>query len=157
MNVNIHTVTINCSNLSIKWNSKYMYATAAHSAMSTGYEYVLWRKMPVVQIYHKMGLQNIMHSVFAGSANRSKTTLKYLNTREICRKFYITRSTRTVVLSYCYIQVFKKTLLASKSNTFQVLLSECGGQMPKHVALKFVYISYIFILCENCWYLKKLC
>lgn len=47
---------MNYSNLSIKWNSKYVHATAAHSAMSTGYEYVLWCKVPVVQIYHKIGL-----------------------------------------------------------------------------------------------------
>ena len=27
--------------------------------------------------------------------------------------------------------------------------------MPKHVALKFVYISYIFTICENCWFFNK--
>jgi len=72
--------TMNYSNLSIKWNSKYVHSTAPHSAMSTGNEYVQWHKVPLIQIYHKLGLQNITHSMFAVCANHTKTTLTFLNT-----------------------------------------------------------------------------
>jgi hypothetical protein len=36
-----------------------------------------------------------------------------------------------------------------------VLVSESGGGLPKHVALKFVYISYIITICENYWFFNK--
>ena len=53
---------------------------------------------------------------------------------------------------YCYI-FKKKTSLVFKSNTFLVFFSDGGDRLPKHVALKFIYISYIFVICENCWFL----
>jgi len=34
-----------------------------------------------------------------------------------------------------------------------VFFSDGGDRLPKHVALKFIYISYIFVICENCWFL----
>jgi hypothetical protein len=39
---------MNYRNLSIKWNSKYVHSTISHSAISTGYEWLLEHKVPSI-------------------------------------------------------------------------------------------------------------
>jgi hypothetical protein len=39
---------MNYRNLSSKWNSKYVYSTVSHSEISTGYEWLLGHKVPII-------------------------------------------------------------------------------------------------------------
>jgi hypothetical protein len=68
------------SNLAINWNFKYVHTTVSHSATSTGFEYLLWHDVPVILMYPKVRLQNIIHCKFKGSANHMTTALTFLIT-----------------------------------------------------------------------------
>jgi hypothetical protein len=52
---------MNQRKLSVKWNSKYLCITVPHSAISTGFEYLLWHNVPVITNKYKLRLQKIMY------------------------------------------------------------------------------------------------
>ena len=52
------------SNLSSRWNSKYIRTTVPHSATSVGFEYLLGHNMPVVTGIYKLSVQKIMYQMY---------------------------------------------------------------------------------------------